>query len=194
MPFELLATGPESTGGKDSGDNILLSNLSADYRVYAFYYPGQPADEEFEAKLRVLGDAAGKNLLVNIGRYNDPEFDRIVALFGITKYPVIVMTAVAPLAASLDENMTAYARLDSDYLLNSHERTLNCVESLFNLFLQGKVADAVSKAKWAQRAGFLRALGGVIGAGLSKIAGLVFDRDIALEFVGVKLELKKTGN
>jgi hypothetical protein len=78
--------------------------------------------------------------------------------------------------------------------LNSHERTLNCVESLFNLFLQGKVADAVSKAKWAQRAGFLRALGGVIGAGLSKIAGLVFDRDIALEFVGVKLELKKTGN
>jgi hypothetical protein len=194
MPFELLATGHEMPGGKDSGDNILLADLSADYKVYAFYYPGQPADEEFEAKLRALGDQAGKNLLVNIGRYNDPEFDQIVKLFGITKYPVIIMTAVAPLAASLDENMTAYARLDSEHLLKSHERTLACVESLFNLFLQGKVADAVSKAKWAQRAGFLRTLGGVIGTGLSKIVGLVFDRDIALSFAGVKLELKKSGS
>ena len=194
MPFELLARAPEMQGEKDSGDNILLADLSTEYKVYAFYYPGQPIDEDFETKLRALGNQAGKNLLVNIGRYNDPEYDSIVKLFGIKKYPVIVMTALEALAASRDENLTAYARLDSEHLLNSQERAVKCIENLFTLFVQGKVAEAVSHAKWAQRAEVLHVLGEVVGGALSKIGGLVFDRDIAISFAKVKLELKKSGS
>jgi hypothetical protein len=191
MPFELVAIEPAMAGGKAVGENILLANLSADYKVYAFYYPGQPPNAALEKQLRALGKDTGKNLLVNIGRFNDPEFDRVVKMFGITKYPVIVMTAVAGLAASQDETLTAYARLDNEHLLASPERTVQCVESLFNQFLQGDVAKAVSSAKWAQRLEVLRVLGGVVGAGLSKVAGLVFDRDISLSFAKIKLELKK---
>jgi hypothetical protein len=191
MPFELLATTPEAPGGKDSGDNILLANLTDDYKVYAFYYPGQPVDEEFEERFRAFGNQTGKNLLVNIGRYDDPEYDRIVHVFAIKKYPVIIVTALESLAASHDEVLTAYARLDSESLLSSHDRALKCMEELFNMFLQGKVAEAVTHATWAQRIEVLRTLGGVVGAGLSKITGLVFDRDISISFAHVKLELKK---
>jgi hypothetical protein len=193
MPFELLAATPDTTGNKDVGENILLADLTADYKVYAFYYPGQPVDEDFEDKLRAFGEQTGKNLLINIGRYNDTDFDRIVGLFEIRKYPVLIVTALAGLAASADDHLTAYARLDNDKLLQSHDRSLQCLEELFNLFLQGRVASAVSHAKWAQRTEALRTLGQVLSAALSKVAGLVFDRDIAISFAKVKLELKKTG-
>jgi hypothetical protein len=193
MPFELLATTIDVPGGKDSGENILLADLSNDYKVYAFYYPGQPVDSDFEDKLRELGKQTGKNLLINIGRYSDPQFDRIVKMFGIKKYPVLVMTALKELAASEDDNLTAYARLDSEQLFNSPDRALSCIEGLFNLFLQGKVAEAVSHAKWAQRAEVLRVVSGVVGAGLAKIANLVFDRDVVISFATFKLELKKKG-
>jgi hypothetical protein len=191
MSFDLLATVPEIQGTKDVGENILLANLTDEYKVYAFYYPGQPVDEEFEDMLRAFGRQTGKNLLVNIGRYNDPEYDRIVSAFSIKKYPVLIVTAIEALAASRDEMLTLYARLDSELLLTSPERALKCLEDLFNLFLQGKVEEAVSHAKWAQRAEALRTLGGIFRTVLSKITGLVFDRDISISFAQVKLELKK---
>src|SRR5215468_10824689 len=117
MPFELVAATSETGGTRDAGDNILLSDLSAEYKVYCFYYPPPVPDQDFENKLRDLGSVTGKNLLINIGRFNDPQFDRIVELFGIKKYPVIVMTAIEALASSQDEPLTAFARIDSEHLL-----------------------------------------------------------------------------
>lgn len=199
MAFNLVVVTSESGAAaapgaatKDVGDRILLADLTADYKVYLFYYRGDLADASFENKLRKLGDDTGKNLLVNIGTRKDPAYGRIVKLFGITKYPVIVMTGVEALASSYEDNLTAYARLDSERSFDDPDRAIKCVEELFNLFIQSKVAEAVSHAKWAQREEILRTLGGVVGNGLSKIVGLVFDRDITLDFGVFKLELKKT--
>ncbi len=87
MPFELVATELAIPGGKAVGENILLANLTDDYKVYAFYYPGQPPNAALEKQLRALGKDTGKNLLVNIGRFNDPEFDRVVKMLGSRSIP-----------------------------------------------------------------------------------------------------------
>ena len=62
--------------------------------------------------------------------------------FGIVRWPVIVVTAVSPLAAT-PEGDNAFVRLDSRSLFGKPEELLRTVEELFNLFLGGKIAQAV---------------------------------------------------
>ncbi len=190
MAYELVI---QEAPGKDVGDNVFLQNLPAEYKVYLFYYPGAMPDERLEKALRNLGEMTGKNLFVNIGRLNDPEHEKIVGRFEIKNYPVILITAVGSLAAPQGEFCSAYARLDSKRLLGSPERTVECVQELFNLFLRGEVAKAISQAKWKQRAELAAVLGRYITDALKGLKDFVASRDISISFLEGKFELKRSG-
>ncbi len=194
MPFQLnLVEGPGG-GKKAVGDNILFDNLPADYKVYALYYPGEMPDIALESALRDLGNIAGKNLLVNIGRLDDPQYVEVVRRFGIKEYPVIVVTAIDGLASPTDEFLTTFARLDSKQLLSFPERTVECVQKLFNLFIQGKVSEAIAQAKWTERKGLLLSLTGFLTDALQTIGGFIAQRDISVSLLEGKFELKRSGD
>ena len=70
------------------GDNVFLANLPTDYKVFLFYYPSVIANEDLENGLRKLGDMTGKNLFVNFGLLNDPNYSIIQKTFQIKSFPV----------------------------------------------------------------------------------------------------------
>ena len=76
MSYDLVLTEREADGLRAVGDNILFASLPAEYPVYAFYYPSETHDPEFEKKLRSLGERAGNNLFINIGRLDDPQLSK----------------------------------------------------------------------------------------------------------------------
>ncbi len=179
--------------GRAVGDNVFLDDVPLSYRVYLFYYAGSMADDALEVKLRHLGAQTSDNLFVNIGKLDDVKHDEIARRFEITKYPVIVLTATPDLASPPGSYLSAYARLDSDHLLNSPDETMRCVQEVFNLFIQGKVADAISRAKWSQRKELLGWLSHFVTDGLKAVLNFVNERDISVSLVEGKFELKRSG-
>jgi hypothetical protein len=67
------------------------------------------------------------------------------------------------------------------------------VQELFNLFIQGRVSDAISKAQWQQRADLLAQIGNVFVKALQGFGDFILDTDICVSFVEGKLELKHSG-
>ena len=193
MTYKLVFVERPTESQKDFGENVYLDELPADYKVYAFYYAGTMSNEPLEEKLRELGDITGKNLFVNIGKLSDKRYDEIVARFGVKEYPVIIVTAVDSLATPAGEYLSAYVRLDSKHLLDSPDRTIECVRELFNLFLQGKVAEAVSHAKWEQRAAVVVRLGHFFTGALKGLRDFIAARDISVSILEGKFELKRRG-
>ena len=185
---------PETGGHRDIGENVFLAALPAEYQCYAFYYPGPMPDPPLENALRALGEQTGRNLFVNIGRLNDPAYGKITRLFDIKSTPVIVLTAVAPLAPAETDEGSVYVRLDSPGLLGSAERATRCVNEIFTLFIRGDIAEAVARGKSAKRTELVRSVAGVIGPALSSVWGLVADRDISVSVFEGKLELKRSGD
>jgi len=194
MNYQLVLSQRPGPVERDAGENIFLDRIPSDYKVYLFYYPGSMADETMESRLRALGEAAGKNLFVNIGSLSDTRHDRIVTAFGIKNYPVIVMTGSAELASPLGDYVTTYVRLDNRSLLNSPDRTIEYVEQLFNLFIQGELSQAISRAKWQQRTELLQALRKFFAGAFQTIGKFLDERDIAISVVEGKFELKRSGD
>jgi hypothetical protein len=195
MSYRLVLSPALTEGGaaKDFGENIFLEQLDAEYKVFLFYYPGNLVDAAMEKKLKGLGGISGKNLFVNIGRLNDPSLDKIAKSFSIRNYPVVVVTATSPLASPPEEHLSAFALLDNKAILSSPERTCECVQALMNLFLQGKVSEAVSHAKWAQRAAATERLVQMLAGPLKALGGFIAGRDLTVSIAEGKFELKKSG-
>lgn len=196
MSYSLVLHEPleeEHGRAKDVGENILLHDIPEAYRVFLFYYPAAMRNEDLENGLRGLGDLTGQNLLVNMGKLNDPDYDKIAKMFGIDTLPVVIMTAEANLAASDDGTVNAFVRLDDSRLLTDPSRAISLLEQLFGLFLRGEIAEAIKKATWTQRAEGLRAITTIIVKGLRTLAGFVADRDIKISFLEGSLELAKRG-
>ena len=194
MTYSLvLAERPLEGRAKDVGENVLLSDLTNEYKVFAFYYPSALGNPDLEDALRGLGDLTGKNLLVNLGRLDDPNFDRIIKLFNIKSYPVITVTATAQLASPPDEYLNAYVRLENDRLLSDPVRAVTLLQEVYSLFLAGDIARALSKVKWTQRSEGLRALAAAIVDGLRHLAGFVAERDIKVSVMEGRFELTKSG-
>lgn len=177
---------------KDIAENVFLHGLSDEYKVFAFYYPSAIRNEPLEDALRGLGDLTGRNLLVNIGKLNDPAFGRVVKAFEIKKYPVVVVTATKDLAGPPDENVNVYVRIDNDRLLADPPRATQVIQEIFGLFLRGEIADAISKAKWKQRSELARAVGNRVTAGLRHLAHFVAERDFKVSVLGGSFELTKS--
>ena len=191
MPFQLVLKEPPTENAKSVGENIFFENLPFDYKVYALYYPAAMPDEALEAKLRALGAITGGNLLVNIGRLDDPQLDKIASLFQVKSYSVIIVTAVDALASAGAHYLSAYARLDSKHFLDSPDRVVDCVQRLFNLFIQGKVSDAIAKAKWSQRQELVAWVANVFTNALKSLGGFIAARDISVSLYEGKFELKQ---
>ena len=136
---------------KDIGENVFLNDLSSKYRVFAFYYPPPIENEDLANGLRSLGDMTGENLLVNIGKLNDPSFEKIVEAFDIRKYPVVVVTATTDLAGMQKDSVTAFVRIDDERTLSDPAGTVEMVQEIYTLFLRGEIADALSKVKSKER-------------------------------------------
>ena len=172
---------------------MFLDDLPAEYKVYLFYYGGAMTDQVLEGRPRELGKITDNNLFVDIGTLGDARHGEIVARFGIKQYPVIIVTAIDALASPAGEYFTTCARLDSKRLLQSPGRTIDCVQELFNLFVQGKVSEAISHAKWQQRTELLLQLGQFFKGALKGLRDFVAETDISISFAEVKLELKRSG-
>lgn len=193
MAFQLVLETGAGPGEKDVGDNVFIGNLSSEYPCYALYYPGAMPDPRLEQALRKLGDETGQNLFVNIGRLNDPNYGKIANLFDIERNPVIVLTAIAPLAAPKEAHLNTYVRLDSPKLLASSERTLECVQEVFNLFQRGNVAEAIAKAKWKERSELLLVVGRCVRGALGSLWDFISERDIIVSLAEGRFELKRSG-
>ena len=73
MAYKLVLSEPVEAGTRDVGENVFFDDLSPDYRVFMFYYPGAMPNQDLEDKLRSFGEMTGSNLFVNIGRFDDPN-------------------------------------------------------------------------------------------------------------------------
>jgi len=205
MPYNLVLTEPEpAAGGPSRGDapavgaargvtRVFLKDLPDDYKVFLLYFRAAMPNRPLEDGLTQLGDNTGKNLLVNFGSAADDDYDLIVGRFNITQFPVIIMTAIPDLASPAGAEWTAYAKLDSKELLKSPERTVECAEKLFNLFMQRKIVEAISQAKWSERSAMASAVLHVIGDGLKAVGGFLANRDISVSVLEGKFELKHSG-
>lgn len=193
MAFSLILNEtPDDETSRDVGENIFLRDLQEEYKVFAFYYPSAMRDADLENALRGLGELTGKNMLVNIGRLDDPDFDRITGAFDIKSFPVVVMTGIAELAAPPGQEITTYVRLDNSRLLSDADRTVVVAQEIYGLFLRGAVAEAASKANWTQRTEGLRAVASSIVKGLQQIVDWIAERDISISIMEGTFELKKS--
>src|SRR5918992_2121694 len=116
----LKAVSVEGVSTNYSKYDFLENLVHHDYKVFVLYYPGTFRNREFEAKLHKLEDSLGKNLFIRIGRANDPDYNRISKLFGITKLPVIIVTGTEDIASLKRDTATStlYVRIDDVNLLD----------------------------------------------------------------------------
>lgn len=190
MAYQLILSEPVVGKDKDVGENVFFDNLPSDYAVYMFYYPGATPNEDMESKLRDLGNMAGKNLFVNIGRLNDPHYGKMAKIFNIKNLPVVIVTAIDKLASSSTEFLTTYVRIDDRRLTESPDSVIPCLERIYNLFVQGKIAEAIRQAKNDKRNTILSRLKKLVSNTLKGIWEFVSDVDISVSLIEGKFELK----
>jgi hypothetical protein len=178
--------------GRAVGDSVFLSNLPTNPKVFAFFYRGSGDTSEVEKALRALGQRTGDNLFVNIGSQADSDYDKAEKCFGIRGWPVIVVTAISPLAAT-PEGDNAFVRLDNKSLFAKPEELVRTVEELFNLFLGGNIGQAIV-TKWTQegKAALLAAAERVWSV-VQPVIIWLGKRDFAFEYAGAKIEVKEAG-
>src|SRR3990172_6297419 len=182
MPYQLVLSEKDKKT-KKVGENVFFDNLPSDSEVYMLYYSGAMTNKELESKLRDFGNNTGKNLFVNIGRLNDPNFKKIVNNFGVKDFPVIIVTANSKLASHPAEFETAYVKLDSKRLLKSPDLAIDCVQKLFNLFIQEKISEALRQPGEYNRKALITYLNGII---TNVLKGIEFSVSIIEGKLGVK--------
>lgn len=192
MPYELVLYDARHDDTKAVGENVFLADLQADFPVYIFYYPSAMPDDVFENLLRRLGESAGPNLLVNMGRLNDPDFGKITRAFEVRSFPSVVLTAKADLAAPQDASMNAYVRLDGKFL-DDPGRAIEHIQDLYLLFLKGDIARAIKRAGRQNRAELARRIGKAIATALTTIGRFVNEHDVTVSVLEGRFEIKKSG-
>jgi hypothetical protein len=195
MSYQLILSEPVDEGKKDIGENVFFEGIPVEYKVYLFYYPSVMPNEDLENKLRKLGEITGKNLFVNIGRLNDPNYSKIKKKFEITNLPVIIMTGIDEVA-SIEDGVyysTAYVRLDNEKLLNSTDLTIKSLERLFNLFINQEIVQALKQAQKDGRNALVSYIKNEMSIVLKKLGRYLSERDIGVSLFEGKFELKKSG-
>jgi hypothetical protein len=188
MTYQLILSEPKGEGPeRDVGQNIFLDDLQAAYKVYVFYYPGAMPNEGLETKLQKLGQDAGTNLFVNIGKLDDPKYYEIAKKFGIKKKPVIIMTGIDGIASLNDGSdfSTVYVKLDNKDLFKDIESTVESIQRLFNLFIQGDIFQALEQGK--KDNAFLKRK---IVDTLRGIGRFLRDKDIEISLLEAKFAIK----
>lgn len=193
MPYRLVLSEHVEEKTKDVGENVFFDDLSSDYKVYMLYYPGAMPNQDLENKLQSFGTITGANLFINIGRLNDPNYEKIRNKFNIKKLPVIIVTAIDELASAPGNFSTAYVRIDSKNLLNSPDRLMECLQKLFNLFIGGKISEAMSEFKKDKLNVLISQLKNMLTHAIKEIWEFIDERDISVSWIEGKFELKRSG-
>jgi len=190
--YQLMFSDLAKEVAREVGENVFLSDLQDDYKVYLFYYPGVIPYVDLEIKLKGLGQMTGKNLFVNIGRLNDPNFGKQKSMFGIKDLPVVIITGINGIASVRTERYysTAYVRLDSKRILESADLTIRFVERILNLFIGGEISEALIQYKDQKQIAVVKM---VIVDSLKSLANFLSDRDISVSLLEGKFELRRTG-
>jgi len=175
---------------KDVGENIFFDDLPSDYQVYLLYYPGIEQNEDLTSKLRDLGEIAGRNLLVNISKLDDPNYRKIVKKFGIRKYPTIIITAIENLASPPGEYSTAFVKIDNERLLQSSDLAFECVQKIYNLFIDDKISEAMREKNRDER---IFRIKGALNDALRGMRDYLKEWNVSFSFAGFKLQLKPKG-
>ena len=98
-------------------------------------------NDNLKNRLKEIGEKeSGKDFFVHIGKIGGNDYDKMVTDFKIRQLPVIIITGkdtVATLRSqtSDSDDLTAYVRLDNEYLLKNIERTMGAVGEIVNLFV-----------------------------------------------------------
>ena len=190
MPYQLVLAQDTETKTRHVGDNVFLDNLPHSYPVYMLYYPGALPDEIVEEKLRTLGTLTAPNLLVSIGKLDDPNYRTIARRFEISNLPAVVITAIDTLSSPPTEFLSAYVRIDDRRLFQAPDVLISCLQQIVHLFLQGKVAEAIGSAKKRTRLTLLSHAKDLVTANLKDIVALIQRLEVAVSAVEGKLELK----
>jgi hypothetical protein len=199
LPYNLsLVKDPRKYTEKDVGENVFLRNIRKDCKVYLFYYPETIPNQTLEERLRHLGKRLGKNLFVNIGMGDDPDFDKIASAFEINAFPAVVITALDELA-SVQRNgktSTVYIRkhvtLDDKHLTDSLDLTVKSIEEIYLLFMRGEIKKAMQEAANAKKNAFIAHLKKIVGDVLGKLGKFLWEKDISISVLEGKFELKSS--
>jgi hypothetical protein len=129
-------------------DLKLASDVPSDSEVYIFYIPGITTLPELSNTLISWGKTTGKNAFVGLLSGDAPDYKTIISYFNVKKSPAVIISG-APAFASDDEKAatTAYARIDNLRMLSNQAEITECIQELYNLFIQNKVKEAISTAK-----------------------------------------------
>jgi hypothetical protein len=193
MPYRLVLSEHVEEKTRDVGENVFFDDLSSDYKVYMLYYPGAMPNQDLEDKLKSFGTITGANLFINIGRLNDPNYEKIRNKFNIKKLPVIIVTAIDELASAPGNFSTAFVRIDSKNLLNSPDRLMECLQKLFNLFIGGEISEAISEFKKDKLNVLVSQLKNMLKHAIKEIWEFIDERDISVSWIEGKFELKRSG-
>jgi hypothetical protein len=192
VSYRLLIVEPKTEGQERAvGENVFLDDLKSDYKVYLFYYPGAMGDENLENKLRNLGAISGRNLFVNIAQLDDPKYETIKEKFKITKTPVIVMTGTDGIGSLKDESLSAaYVKIDNKDRLKSVDTTVECVQMLFNLFIGGRIFEALNSGRSYNLDTNISLIKNKITDALNDIGKFLWEKDIDISILGCQFSIR----
>lgn len=101
------------------------------------------------------------------------------------------MTAISPLAAT-PGGETTFARLDRKTLFARPETLVRTVEELFNLFIAGRIKEAIDVARARQRETAVVSMAKRAWAVIEPVITWIGERDIKLGFLGAKIEVRRS--
>jgi hypothetical protein len=192
MAYDIVFVDKPLVGRAVGDESIFLANLPTNPKIFAFFYRGSADVGEVEKRLRALGQKTGPNLFVHFSSEADPDYDKAEKRFGITKWPVVVVTAISPLAATPDGD-NLFVRLDNRSLFADPEKLVRTVEELFNLFLREKIGQAIRTGWLRSGQAAISQAAGRVWSVIKPVITWVAERDISVGFLGVKIEVKEAG-
>lgn len=182
LPYQVVFSGTKAVG-----ENIFFRDLPLDFKVYLLCYAGTKMNEELRSELISFGENTGKNLLVNMAKPDDDNYEMIQKRFNIKLFPTIIITALSEIASPPEENSTAYVRIDNKKLLSSPDLAMDCIVKIFNLFIGGNISEAMAEHQHNMRkfriTGFLK-------DALKSLKGFGKNWTISFGFMGARIELK----
>ncbi len=157
----------------------LASEVPNDCKTYVFYVPGMIDYQTLKDALQKYGGAAGKNIFVGLWRLDAEPYQEILRYFNIRKGPAVVISGKS--IFSTDEQQppqTAFARIDNPKLLNDLPKVSECITETCNLFIEGKIKEALSNARKDQ---FNASLGQYLRKINEKVSNFLKDRSITFD-------------
>lgn len=192
MSYRLVLTKSpqEDMNSKDVGDNVFLENLSRSYQVYLFYYPGHmPLD--VEQRLSDLGKKTGANLFVNLSKLDDPNYKKLVNYFGIRKLPVVILFATSELSSPPDISCNAFVRIDNEGVLQSPDQAIELITTIFNLFIGGKVAEALKEVAKSERKLLFERIRSIFTGLIKGVGKFIDERNFSISVKDGKFDITK---